>query len=429
MSDTDATRLEDSLRYIRDFLSVAESGSIARASEVIFKASSAIARAVGELERHLGVSLFERRPRGMLLNAYGEAVRNRARRITDEITAALDEVSRLAKLQPTVERHAITSLLFNGRGLLLLIHLSELRNLSAAAAQVGLSQAGASMALSRMEGALGQPLFQRMMQGMVVTDAGALIVSRGKRIVAELRHMRSDVTAIAGTLHGHVTIGALPLGRTHILPTAIAATLRRHPNIRVTTVESPYEALVAGLRDGDIDVIVGALRTGERNTGLLTESLFEDRLGIIARAGHPLTDPSLPGHALPGRRMSLPDLLPQRWILPRPGAPGRRLIDQSFRELGIAPPAPSVETGDLAVLRSLLTNSDMLTAISPHQLHHEIASGDLVELPVALDRTVRQIGITLRDGAMLSPAALAILDDIRAASRRLPEHRGGASAL
>lgn len=406
-------RLENSLRYIRDFLSVAETGSIARSSEVIFKASSAIARAISELEHSLGVGLFERKPRGMLLNAYGEAVRNRARRITDEIAGAVEEITRFAKRQPTVERNAVSNLLLNGRGLMLLISVSELRNLSAAAAHVGLSQAGASMALSRMESALGQPLFQRMMQGMVVTDAGAMIVSRGKRIVAELRHMQSDVAAIAGTMQGRIAIGALPLGRTHVLPAAIAAALQRHPNIRVTTVESPYEALVAGLRDGDIDFIVGALRVGERNAGLITESLFEDRLGIIARAGHPLA----------GAPASLKDLLPQRWILPRPGAPGRRLIDQSFRELAIEPPIPSVETGDLAVLRGLLKNSDMLTAISPHQLHYEIISGDLVELPVALGKTVRRIGITSREGAMLSPAALAVIDEIRSASRRLPDER------
>lgn len=406
-------RLENSLRYIRDFLSVAETGSIARSSEVIFKASSAIARAISELEHSLGVGLFERKPRGMLLNAYGEAVRNRARRITDEIAGGVEEVARFAKRQPTVERNAVSNLLLNGRGLMLLISVSELRNLSAAAAHVGLSQAGASMALSRMESALGQPLFQRMMQGMVVTDAGAMIVSRGKRIVAELRHMQSDVAAIAGTMQGRIAIGALPLGRTHVLPTAVAAALQRHPNIRVTTVESPYEALAAGLRDGDIDFIVGALRVGERNAGLITESLFEDRLGIIARAGHPLA----------GAPASLKDLLPQRWILPRPGAPGRRLIDQSFRELAIEPPIPSVETGDLAVLRGLLKNSDMLTAISPHQLHYEITSGDLVELPVALGKTVRQIGITSREGAMLSPATLAVIDEIRSASRRLPDER------
>lgn len=403
-------KFEKCLRHIREFIAVAETGSIAKSSSVIFKASSAVARSIGELERGLGISLFERKPRGMLLNAYGEAVQNRALRIKDEIEAALEDVARPGKRLPAVERNAVTNLLFNGRGLMLLISLSELRNLSAAAAHLGLSQAGASMALARMEAALGQPLFQRMMQGMMATDTGAKLVSRGKRIVAELRHMQSDVAAISGILQGDVTIGALPLGRTYVLPTAIASALQRHPNIRVTTVESPYDVLVAGLQDGDVDFIVGALRFTERNGGLIAEKLFDDRLAIIVRAGHPLV----------GSTVSLGDLLDRQWIFPRPGAPGRRLIVLSFHELGIEPPVPSVETGDLAILRGLLKNSDMLTAISPHQLSYEIASGDFAELPIRLDKTVRQIGITLRDGAILSPAALSILDEIRAASRALP---------
>jgi LysR family transcriptional regulator of gallate degradation len=62
----------------------------------------------------------------------------------------------------------------------------------------------------------------------------------------------------------------------------------------------------------------------------------------------------------------------------------------------------------------------MLTAISPHQLLYEIASGDFVELPIDLRKTVRQIGITSRAGAVLSPAAQAVLDEIRATSRSLP---------
>jgi len=79
-----------------------------------------------------------------------------------------------------------------------------------------------------------------------------------------------------------------------------------------------------------------------------------------------------------------------------------------------------VETGDLAVLRGLLKHSDMVTAISPHQLLYEIASGEFVQLPIDLAKTVRQIGITKRAGAVLSPAAEAVLDEIRAKSRSLP---------
>jgi len=403
-------RLENHLRCIRDFIAVAETGSIAKSSVAIFKAASAIVRAIAELEGCLGVALFERKPRGMLLNAYGVAVRDRALRIAGEIAAAVDETSRAGKRHRAAERNAVSTLLLNGRGLLLLISLSEVRNLSAAASQIGLSQAGASMSLSRMEGALGEPLFHRMMQGMIATDAGAKIVSRARRIFAELRHMEADVAAIAGTTQGSIVIGALPLGRTDLLPTAIAASLHRHPKIRVTTVESPYEALVAGLRDGVVDFIVGALRPDEKNVGLVTERLFEDRLGIIVRAGHRLV----------GAKPTLEDLAQQQWILPRPGAPARGRIDASFRELAIEPPTPSVETGDLAVLRGLLKHSDMVTAISPHQLLYEIASGEFVQLPIDLAKTVRQIGITKRAGAVLSAAAEAVLDEIRTKSRSLP---------
>jgi DNA-binding transcriptional LysR family regulator len=84
--------------------------------------------------------------------------------------------------------------------------------------------------------------------------------------------------------------------------------------------------------------------------------------------------------------------------------------------------AVPVETGDLAILRQLLNSSDMLTAISPPQFMFEIRAGMLAELPVALGVTTRQIGLTLREGAMLSPAALAVLDAICGVARELPTY-------
>src|SRR5882724_5229590 len=109
--------LEIHLRCVRDVLSVADTGSIAKSSSSIYKAASAITRSIAELEGCLGVALFERKPRGMLLNVYGEAVRHRALRIADEIEAALDEISRAARRDRAGERNAVATLLRNGRGL------------------------------------------------------------------------------------------------------------------------------------------------------------------------------------------------------------------------------------------------------------------------------------------------------------------------
>lgn len=396
--------------YLRPFMAVAQVGSVVGGAEQVFKAPSAVTRSVSELERLLGARLFERKPRGMLVNAFGQAVLLRAKRIHDEIDIAAEEFTRCRPPSHTLHS-ALVNLMFNGRKLWLLISVSEHRSLSSAAAHLGMTQAGASMALSRMEANLGAELFQRMVQGMVPTDATARLVMRAKRVFSEIRHMQSDLAAIAGSLAGVVTIGTLPLGRTFVVPSGIALALSQHPGLRVVTFESQYEQLISSLRNGDIDVLFGALRPNNLGQGLTTEHLFNDRMGIVARCGHPLA-----GHS----KLLLKDLLNEQWILPRPSAPGRRLVDASFQEMGLKAPCPSVETGDLAMLRQLLSSSNMLTAISPHQLMFEIKAGILTELTVQLGATTRSIGFTLRHGSSLSSATLVVLDAIRQQTIGLP---------
>jgi LysR family transcriptional regulator of gallate degradation len=113
------------------------------------------------------------------------------------------------------------------------------------------------------------------------------------------------------------------------------------------------------------------------------------------------------------KQLQLRDLVHEKWIIPRPNALGRPLVDACFKALGLEPPTPSVETGDLAIVRQLLYASDMLAVTSPYQLEYEIQSKSLVELPVTLNGTSRDVGLIVREGAMLPPAALALLETIR----------------
>ncbi|HUO23444.1 MAG TPA: LysR family transcriptional regulator [Caulobacteraceae bacterium] len=397
------------LHNLRAFLSVAEAKSITHASEHLFKASSAIARSVMELERFVGAALFERRPRGMLINTYGEAVLMRARRLNAEIEAAADEFSGSSSKASRPLRNAVVNLLFSGRKLQFLIRLAELKSVSGVAAQMNMTQSGASMALSRIESMLGQSLFQRRMEGMVPTEATERMVMRGRRVLAELRHLNSDLSAIAGYLTGAVIIGATPLGRTHYYPNAMAATISKHPGIMITSVEGAYDQLIGSLRSGEIDIVFGVLRPPHLSHGLLIEPLFTDQMTVLARAGHPLA-----------RRphLQMGELLREKWVSPRPNAPGKPQVDECFLRLGLEPPTPSVETGDLATLRQLLSASDMLAVTSAHQFMYEIQSGLLVELPVNLAGAALEVGLIVRDGALLSPAALAVVDAVRDQARQ-----------
>jgi LysR family transcriptional regulator of gallate degradation len=396
--------LGEQLHNLRVFVFVAEAQSIARGAEQMFKAPAAVARSIAELEKAVGLPLFERKPRGKLLNAYGKTVLARAHRIGAELDLAAAELLRSRPKAAATSSSAIKELLFSGRKLQLLIQLADSRNVSAAAVRMNISQSGASMALSRIESVIAQPLFQRGMQGMVATDVANRLVMRSKRVFAELRHMVSDLSALSGTLTGSVAIGTLPLGRTYIFPMAIARTVLRHPDIHVTTIESHFDQLIAGLRSGDIDAVVGVPRASVQSQGLTCEQLFTDRLIVVARADHPLAR---------RKRVQLAELPREQWILPWSSSLSRTLFETAIRGEGLQPPLPAVESADLGVIRQLLKTTDMLAVASPRQLMFELQSGLFKELPVHLAGMTRDVVLFLREGAMLSPAALALVDAIR----------------
>jgi LysR family transcriptional regulator of gallate degradation len=401
-----------SLHHLHVFTVVAAVGGVRRSAETLFRASSAVTRAIGRLEESLQVKLFERKGMGMLLTAAGESVLARARRIETELQIVRDEALAARRSRTGGEGvggHGVgaTAALFHTRRLLSAAMLADVHHMSTVAHLCGLTQPAISASIARLEESLAQPLFQRTPRGMVPTPAGERWVVRFKRVLAELRNIQADIAALKGAVEGVVTVGTLPLIRTMVLPTAIANVLARHPRLRIRTLESPYGDLCAGLLSAEVDFILGALRP-LHDTALTTQVLLHEDIVLIARAGHPLA----------GRRsIGFEDLSRYPWVLSRASSPLRGQLNDFFLRKGQPPLVPSVETADLALLRGLLLHSDMLTALSAHQLHYEFEAGALAALDFPLDGMQRQIGVTTRTGAQLSPGARELLDEVARVAR------------
>lgn len=395
------------LHHLRIFCSVATSGGIRVSAELLFRAPSAVARAVAVLEEQLGVALFERKGRGMLLTNAGDTVLARALRIEGELNAVREEALKLGGQDG--ERVGSIDALFNGTRLMCASLLAQVHHMPSVARTIGLSQPAVSAAIGKLEGSLRQPLFLRTARGMTPTELGVRWIMRFDRALAELNHIASDVSALKGTLEGLVTVGALPLARTLMLPTAIAALLKRYPRLQVRSLESPYEELCRGLLSGRVDFILGALRPAV-DKELVTELLFGEPIVLICRSGHPLVGK---------QNLTFEDIGTFPWVLSRAGTPLRDSLDAFFVRSGQTPPRPAVETGDLALLRGMLLQSDMLTTLSAQQLYYEIDAGNLTVLPFVMEGMQRKIGVTTRSGARLSPGAVALLAEVRKLSRVL----------
>lgn len=383
------------LMHIRAFVRVADVGSVSQASELLFRAQSVVTRSIAELEKRLQAPLFERHANGMRTSESGQCILPRARRVLAE----LHTVPQLLGAQMAHE----PLYLFQARRLQIFVKLCETRHMQTVASHFGLSQPAVSSALKVLEGGCGQPLFERTPRGLQPTRASQEILFPIRRALNELRHIQSDLSAMQGSLQGVVHVGALPLGRSRILPEAILRFTAAHPRAQVITNESPFDLLATELRVGDVDFVLGALRPGGYASDLTGEPLITEEIVLLARRGHPLFKGPL---TLDGVRQA-------RWVLPRAGSPARHLLDACFAAAGLSAPRPVVESADMAIIRGLLLHSDMLAAVSEHQLAHEIASGELQRLPLALAGTERAIGLTCRNGCLHSPAAAALMACIR----------------
>lgn len=393
-----------SLHHLHAFSSVAATGGIRRSADMLYRASSAVARSVAALEESLDTQLFERKGRGMLLTAAGNTVRLRAQIIEAELREVRDDAVRLAVRDGALI--GSTEALFNERRLQVAVMLADAHHMPTVARLMGMSQSAVSQAITKLEIVLGQTLFRRSAHGMVPSDAGTRWMVRFSRVLMELEHIASDVAALKGVLQGVITVGALPLARTLLLPAAITELVRKYPRLQVRSLESTYEELTAGLLSGRVDFIVGALRS-PTSQGLEASVLLQDEIAVIAGARHPLASQG---------NLGVTDLERFPWVLSRSGTPLRMSLEQFFQDQGRAPPQPAVETGDLALLRGLLVSSDMITVLSAHQLHYEIATGQLAVLDFPMRGLERQIGVTTRQGAYLSPGANALLAELKRAA-------------
>lgn len=81
-------------RFLREFLVVAQEGSLRRAADRLNIAPSAVSRKLAEAETRLGVALVERSAQGIVLTDAGRLLREHALHQQDEQTFLLDQLGR-----------------------------------------------------------------------------------------------------------------------------------------------------------------------------------------------------------------------------------------------------------------------------------------------------------------------------------------------
>ncbi|WP_134681748.1 LysR family transcriptional regulator [Paracoccus ravus] len=382
-----------SLRHLRMFLALARSNSVTRAAEICHVSQPAVTQAMAKLGQDTGQVLFQRSPQGLYVTEAGEILAHRATRALRLLDTVMADMARSVRVQATWAQ------------LSALIAVTEMENFTLAARKLGLAQPTVHRAASTLEQAAGVSLFQRTAHGLITTRAGQHLAQAARLAMAELDQAESDLAALGGREVGRIVIGALPLSRSGWLPSAILEFRKARPSFPFEVIDGRYDELLTGLRRGEIDMMLGALRLPSPIEDIAQERLFDDEVVVVARKDHPLLSRS---------GIETPNLASYPWVMPRRSTPIRGILDALL--LGHSLPNV-IETSSVIMMREILRGSDHLGGVSRMQAEVEAAS--LAILPVPLPFAMRPIGVTTRAGWEPTRAQREFLDILRQSAARL----------
>lgn len=384
-----STILHHSLRHLRAFLAVVDTGSVTRAAELCFVSQPAVTQALSKIEKTAGLPLFSRTPQRIFANGAGEILALRIKRAFGYLDPALSELS--PRLRVTATTAQLKSL----------IAVRETENFTLAASRLGLSQPAVYRAVSQLEEEAARPLFERTSYGIVATRAAHALAQAARLAFVELEQADADLAELTAAEIGQIVIGATPLAKSYVLPKAIAGFRKIRPNLPIQIQEGPYPDLLGALRRGEVDFMLGALREPAPIGDVEQKVLFHDTVVMVSGQAHPLA----------GREaLTVEELAAFPWVVNQSGTPMRRYFDSVFAGSPSGSPKSIVETGSLILMRELLDSSDHLGCTSRLQAEAEIARGLMRALPFDLSHTSRPIGVTTRRDWLPTAAQQAFLE-------------------
>jgi LysR family hydrogen peroxide-inducible transcriptional activator len=166
------------------------------------------------------------------------------------------------------------------------VAVAEAGSFSRAAERCFVAQPSMSQQIKKLEANLGQSLFDRLAQGVVLTEAGRALLPRARRILAEVCEAKAALKEDLEKGAGLLNVGAIPTMAPYLLPPVLDRFRREHPNCELSIREDLTQRLVEAVADCELDCAV--LSTPIEDPLIELEVLGSERLLVTASRCHPL---------------------------------------------------------------------------------------------------------------------------------------------
>ncbi len=271
------------------------------------------------------------------------------------------------------------------------IHLVIIRevqrqgSLTAAAAELFLTQSALSHTVKKIEQQLGTPIWDREGRGLRLTQAGRYLLALAERLLPQFEHAEARMKQYADGERGTLRIGMECAPCYQWLLKVVSPYLTRWPDVDVDVKQRFQFSGIAALLGYDVDVLVTP--DPLNRPGLRFEPVFDYEQVLVVADDHPLAN----------ARYVKPEQLIDETLITYPVETDRLDIYTHFlRPAGVVPRrTKAIETTD--IMLQMVANRRGVAAL-PRWLAEEY-SDRVAVVPVKLGRTgvAKQIFLGTRD--------------------------------
>jgi len=278
-----------------------------------------------------------------------------------------------------------------------LLALARERHFGRAAETCGVTQPTLSAGIKQLEETLGVLLVNRGSRFQSFTPEGERVLEWARRIVADSRAMRQEISTIRHGLNGRLRIAAIPtaLGMVASLTTPFRM---RHPNVQFTILSRTSIEVLGELENLEIDAGITYL-DNEPLGKVNTVPLYRERYRLLTSADAPL-----------GKRdnVTWKEVAEVPLCLLTPDMQNRRIIDRLLNRAGTES-RPMLESDSMILLFSHV-RTGRWASVMPAKLAETLGlTQTLRSIPITEPDEVHTVGLVVPEREPMTPLAAALV--------------------
>ncbi len=264
------------------------------------------------------------------------------------------------------------------------VAVADMQHFGRAAERCGVSQAGLSEQVRKLETLLGVALFERTTRRIAVTPEGEVLLRQAREVLGSARVLLEMARSRTDPLAGALWLGVIATLGPYYVPKLIRGARRRFGSMELRLQEGLTAPLLQALLAGELDILLLALPV--QVEGTMVEQLFFEPFQAVLPVNHPLAR---------RERLAVRDLAGEGLLLLEEG---HCLRDQAISLCGAIPPDRSARlASSLEMLRHMVAAGEGHSLLPLLAAQERMGMDTLVEArPLEGEEAGRVIGLVWR---------------------------------